>query len=561
VAALIGVPSDEVFRRAERERKRQARNRNAVIALVIALFGSGGFLAWRSYNQQQTLTDIQAIVNELAPIGSAQAQQGQRESLLAAIKSIAQGAARDPREAQAYRLLKEGKPQEAEPLLRAVAEDKKARIATDRKESAEAFRNLGAIAGLADPKRAREYYAEAVALNPQDLEALYWLGWLNLLAGNLPGAAQALEALEKQSFLLGDERAQYRADLQLGELDIARGNLGSAMDREKRAFAMADRRAKNAPSDNEAQRDLSVAYEKLGDVLVWQGNLAGALASYKEGLSTANRLATSDPDNPEWQRVLGASYDRVGGVLVDQGDLSGALASYKDSFAIRDRLAKADPRNTEWQRGLSVAWSKVGLVLEAQGDLTGALACYKDALAIADRLAKADPGNRGRQRDLSFAYNNVGDVFVAQGDLASALAYHKDALAIAERLAKADPGHAEWQHDLSVAYEKVGDVFKSQGDLAGALANYKDALTTAERLAKADPGSERGQSQNAGWQYDLAMAYWRLAENHDNPKENWTKVVAILKSLDAGGRLALPNKTRLEQAEASLAEAEGAPTK
>jgi eukaryotic-like serine/threonine-protein kinase len=34
VASLIGVPSDEVFRRAERERRRLVRNRNAFAALV-----------------------------------------------------------------------------------------------------------------------------------------------------------------------------------------------------------------------------------------------------------------------------------------------------------------------------------------------------------------------------------------------------------------------------------------------------------------------------------------------------------------------------------------------
>ena len=46
VASLIGVPSDEVFQRAERERKRQAHIRNAV-AVIILLFASGAaiFLA------------------------------------------------------------------------------------------------------------------------------------------------------------------------------------------------------------------------------------------------------------------------------------------------------------------------------------------------------------------------------------------------------------------------------------------------------------------------------------------------------------------------------------
>jgi TIR domain-containing protein len=48
VAALIGVPSDEVYRRAERERKRQARIRNAVVAVILALVCAGGYFLYRS---------------------------------------------------------------------------------------------------------------------------------------------------------------------------------------------------------------------------------------------------------------------------------------------------------------------------------------------------------------------------------------------------------------------------------------------------------------------------------------------------------------------------------
>ncbi len=73
-AALIGVPSDEVYRRAERERRRQARIRNAVAAVILVLFSAGSYFGWRSYTAEQSLTDIEALVNQYAPIGSAEAQ-------------------------------------------------------------------------------------------------------------------------------------------------------------------------------------------------------------------------------------------------------------------------------------------------------------------------------------------------------------------------------------------------------------------------------------------------------------------------------------------------------
>ena len=74
-----------------------------------------------------------------------------------------------PRLQQALELLKADKIAEASQLLRAFAEDKTARIEQDRKEAAIAYRNLGAIAGLGDPKRALEAYEKAVALDPDTL--------------------------------------------------------------------------------------------------------------------------------------------------------------------------------------------------------------------------------------------------------------------------------------------------------------------------------------------------------------------------------------------------------
>jgi len=60
---------------------------------------------------------------------------------------------------QALDLLKVGKVEEASSLLQAFADDKSARIKQDSKQAATAWRNLGAIAGLRDPKRARDAYA------------------------------------------------------------------------------------------------------------------------------------------------------------------------------------------------------------------------------------------------------------------------------------------------------------------------------------------------------------------------------------------------------------------
>ena len=125
----------------------------------------GGGLFWQSTQQKQTLNEISALVDKYSIVTPAQAAiPGAKQSLTEAITAIAQGAATDPRYAQALALLKAGKPNEAEPLLKAVAEDKERRADKDAKDAAAAYRNLASIAAVSDPGRARDYYARAARL-------------------------------------------------------------------------------------------------------------------------------------------------------------------------------------------------------------------------------------------------------------------------------------------------------------------------------------------------------------------------------------------------------------
>ena len=169
VARLIGVAPDEVFRRAERERRRQSRLRTAVAAVIVVLtLGAGGaaWMFWRAETGrvvvEKELTDAKALAIQLLAANPAHAAApGEAESLTKAITAIAASAGTDERYARALALIKDGKTTEATALLEAVAKDSKTAITRDQKHAAEAYRTLGSIAGLADPKKAREAYAEA----------------------------------------------------------------------------------------------------------------------------------------------------------------------------------------------------------------------------------------------------------------------------------------------------------------------------------------------------------------------------------------------------------------
>jgi tetratricopeptide (TPR) repeat protein len=89
-----------------------------------------------------------------------------------------------------------------EASLRARAEAAKARAAQhrdaeakDRKEGALAWKRLGALAFFYDTAKAMEAYGKAAALDPEDWEALLYLGQLQMRGGDLPAAKQSFETL------------------------------------------------------------------------------------------------------------------------------------------------------------------------------------------------------------------------------------------------------------------------------------------------------------------------------------------------------------------------------
>jgi tetratricopeptide (TPR) repeat protein len=458
VARLLDLLTDDVFRRAERARRRSATIRNAIIGvlalLAVAAMGSAAY-AWEQLKTNEAF--LEAILARATDIVTTAVAQAEKYNvprtatleLLARAEGLFDDMARLGRPTPDLQL------QKARMLI----------------EFARNYEILG------DTTKQRERAEEARRI-------------VAALAANIDDPAVLSELTI--------------AHEELGDVLIAQGNLPEALRSYRVSFSIRERLTKAEPGTAEWQRDLSVSYNKIGDVLVAQGNLPEALISYQASLAIRENLAKADSGNALWQRDLSASYDRVGNVRFARGNLPEALTSYQASLAIRENLAKADPGNTGWQRNLSLSYTKIGTVLVAQDNLSEALTAYRSGLAISQRLAKADAGNAVWQRDLSVSYARIGNVLLAQGNLPETLTAYRASLAISERLAKADSGNAGWQRDLFVSNDNVGNVLVAQDNLPEALASYRANLAIMERLAKADPG-------NADWQHDLAMSHWKLA--------------------------------------------------
>jgi tetratricopeptide (TPR) repeat protein len=459
VAGLTGLHADDIFRRAERARRK--RNRfwaglaGMFLLLAVAATGSAVY-AWQQLKTNEIFLD--ATLGHFTGVVDKAVSLSQNYAVPLSVTL--------------------GFLKEAEGMFDVMARyGRPTSKLTHRKAImllafADNYRDLGQI--VEAEKRSAEARALMSELVRQDPDNAEW------------------------AFELGHAHERN------GDVLLAKGNLADALAEYRARQTIIERLVKTNPGNASWQRDLSTSYLKIGDVLVAQSQLDQALNAYLDSLAIMERLTAGARGTGEWQPNLTGSYDRVGNVLMEQGQLDAALKAYRNSLAVRERFAAADPSNSAWQRDLSVSYSKLGEVLGAQGQLDAALKAFRDGLAIAERLVAADRGNTVWQRDLAVSYNKVGEVLGAQGQLDAALKAFRDSLAIFERMVAADRSNLQWQRDLSVSYDKVANVLVAQGEHNAALKVYRNGLAIAERLAASD-------RSNTEWQHDLALSHDALA--------------------------------------------------
>jgi hypothetical protein len=228
-----------------------------------------------------------------------------------AVTAIAQGASEGNKRLQkALNLLAIGDVAQATPLLQAFADEKTAPISGDRKEAATAYRSLGAIAGLRDPKKALEAYAKAAELNPDDMESLYWAGYLELDHGDLGSAESRLRQVLART--PGQDQYQYWSQVRLGDIAMRRGDLAASLASYQAALPIAKRLAKAGPGNAELPPVQPAEIEKVGpeprpEQFIAQSTHFPLFArkSYK-GFSRAEALAIA---KQEWRLFGQPVYD------------------------------------------------------------------------------------------------------------------------------------------------------------------------------------------------------------------------------------------------------------
>lgn len=462
VAGLTGLGVDDIFRRAERSRRRRTRVWGAIagFCLLLALLAGGSAIyAWQQLKNNEALLD--ATLKTATDIVNTAAGQARKYNV--------------PRAATLELL------GQAESLFDSMARFGRATSKMQYRKAEMLIVFARNYAALGDTGKERT-----------DAEEAYHL--LAALSASKP------------------DDTTYEHDLsiayeEVGDVLEERGDLPAALASYQTDLAIAKRLVQSNGNNTDWQHGLSISYARIGDVQLEQGDLPAALASYQAALTIIEHLFQSDAHNADWQRDLAISYSKIGTVQEALGHFADALTSFRADKAIMESLVRWDPDNASWRLDLSAAHANIGNVLKDQGNVLQALSAYQASLIIMERLAHSDPANAGWQHDLGGAHSLVGDAQKDRGNLPEALAAYRACLTIMERLTQSDPANANWQRDLSVAYDKAGDVQVRQDRLPAALGSYQASLAIKQHLTRSDPS-------NAGWEHALAISYANIGRTY-----------------------------------------------
>ena len=267
-----------------------------------------------------------------------------------------------------------------------------------RPEDPEGYYVLGrAWMGLAKFDKARECFARAVQLDPDNFDFRYSLGFALSHLGKISDALGQMEAAEKLK--PRDAQVHYQLyRLWLLEHEKARAN------RELREFYALNKAGE--------QRDLAAVMVAKGNQLLAAGNSLGAASAFKKALRlwpddpeihydlslAMSKLGRQDEASRELRKTIAIdpkfapAHNRLGLILMADGKNSDAEREFKSASVIDPQFAEA--RNN------------LGVLLGREGKYAEAIECFR--LAI-----EANP-------EFAEAYVNWALVMAQEGDYSSA---------------------------------------------------------------------------------------------------------------------------------------------
>jgi tetratricopeptide (TPR) repeat protein len=283
------------------------------------------------------------------------------------------------------------------------------------------------------------------------------------------------------------------------------GSVGVRQRLTKDGLNYLDRLSQEAGNDEGLILELASAYLKVGDVQGRAmrsnlGDIPGALQSYRKAVVLLEKLTNRHPSNEEAQEDLALAYDRFGQLTGETGDPRTGLANEQKAIEIFEKLCASgrypsaskflgETASTSQDRravlaGIygDLARTTGSAAFSSLGDAAGAEPLYRKALA----LWETTPRNSEYLTSVGSLHSDLGGLFTNNGKEKEALAEYQKTLEIDLELANitSDPTS---RRELAIAYHNVGVGQLGTRVFEPALKNFQSAGVILDQLVSADP--------------------------------------------------------------------------
>jgi eukaryotic-like serine/threonine-protein kinase len=361
-----------------------------------------------------------------------------------------------------------------------------ARVMKDTKKAIEAYENLAKTApgnndiqhalgrlylDIGDLEKARPHLSNVLKTEPKNLDALVWMGWLEVQNGQ---PQSGLDPLNRALSLAVEVDNQEQKAQVLEALGIAY----QAMNKPEEALR-----------NFEQARDINLRLGKKAGVansLDWMGNVQRslgktdlALANYTEALKIQREIGA--------KREAANTLISMGALFGYRGQLDKALELFKESLQIQRDLGN--------ESNQALCLNNIGGVYENQGKNDDALTYYQQSLQLREKL--------GAPADIAESLSDVAEVYAKTAQYDQAMSSYMRSLDIRRKAAD--------NHGAAMESDGIGVVFLYQGRLGAAVNSLQEAVKGlrdaqdrsedmaqtlnhfAEALANAGRGAEAGK--------------------------------------------------------------------
>ena len=158
----------------------------------------------------------------------------------------------------------------------------------------------------------------------------------------------------------------------------------------------------------ETRSQLSEAYDRIASISWELGLNDEALATYRRALALVERLAADAPSAPDHQAALARCLTRIGFTLRTRSDPAQALQPYQQAQEIQERLAAKFPAEPRYQEALSWTLSNIGVIHRDLGRHADAIRFHRQAIEIHENLVRQDPRSAQYRSELAWCWRCLG---------------------------------------------------------------------------------------------------------------------------------------------------------